>query len=140
MRNTVARIAKPAVIALAGAAAMLSVGTQASAAETHEAPRVPGEVLDAVGQVPGKIAAVPVNVAKVPLAAASTVAEVATNAPVAGSVVAGAPVVGAMAENHESIGEAVGRVPGKVVDVPLAVANVPLTAAGVVAGNLPVGH
>ncbi len=64
MRETVARIAKPAMIALAGAAAMFSAASPASAMP----------IVDAVSRAPQRVIEVPPAVANVPLTAVGSVA------------------------------------------------------------------
>ena len=65
MRETVARIAKPAMIALAGAAAMFSAASPASAMP----------IVDAVSRAPQRVTLeVPPAVANVPLTAVGSVA------------------------------------------------------------------
>jgi len=137
VRKTVARIAKPAMIALAGAAAMFSAANPASAMPIVEKDLpVGGEVAEAALDVPVKVVSVPLAVASVPLAVAGTTAEVASNAPVAGEAIDRSPAIEMLAESHEPIVEAVSRVPQRVIEVPPAVANVPLTAVGSVAGHV----
>ncbi|MFS8100855.1 hypothetical protein LFM09_27380 [Lentzea alba] len=112
MRETVARIAKPAVIALAGAAAMFSAASPASAMPVVEKD-LP------VGDLPVRVASVPLAVASVPLAAAGTAAEVASGAPVVGEAIDRTPPVADLASSHEPITDAVARVPQRVIEVPL---------------------